>query len=60
MAAGANTLGRLNEVLFAELERHDREGLRTAMLYARVTRARVDAERKARIAAGRPRKGDMD
>lgn len=43
-----------------QMEWHDRETLRAAMLYARVTRARVDAERRARIAAGRPRKGDMD
>ena len=43
-----------------QLPWHDRETLRTAMLYAKVTRARVDAERKARIAAGRPHKGDMD
>lgn len=39
---------------------HDRETLRTAILCARVTRARTDAARRARIAAGRPRKGDMD
>ena len=39
---------------------HDREALRTAILYARVTRARTDAARRARIAAGRPRKGDID
>ena len=43
-----------------QLEWHDRETLRAAILYARVTRARVDAERRARIAAGRPRKGDME
>ena len=43
-----------------QLEWHDRETLRTAILYARVTRARTDAARRARIAAGRPRKGDMD
>lgn len=42
-----------------QMEWHDRETLRTAMLYARVTRARVDAARKGRIAAGRPRKGDI-
>jgi hypothetical protein len=42
-----------------QLEWHDRETLRTAILYARVTRARVDSERRARIAAGRPRKGDL-
>ena len=42
-----------------QLEWHDRETLRTAVLYARVTRARVDSERRARIAAGRPRKGDL-
>lgn len=42
-----------------QMEWHDRETLRTAMLYARVTRARVDASRKGRIAAGRPRKGDI-
>ena len=42
-----------------QLEWHDRETLRAAILYARVTRARVDAERRARIAAGRPRKGDL-
>lgn len=42
-----------------QLEWHDREELRTAILYARVTRARVDSERRARIAAGRPRKGDL-
>lgn len=38
---------------------HDRETLRTAILYARVTRARTDAARRARIADGRPRKGDI-
>lgn len=38
---------------------HDRETLRTAILYARVTRARVDSERRARIAAGKPRRGDI-
>lgn len=43
-----------------QMEWHDRETLRTAILYARVTRARTDAARRARIAAGRPRKGDMD
>ena len=43
-----------------QLEWHDRETLRTAILYARVTRARVDSERRARIAAGRPRKGDLE
>ncbi len=43
-----------------QMEWHDRETLRAAILYARVTRARVDAERRARIAAGRPRKGDVD
>lgn len=42
-----------------QLEWHDRETLRTAILYARVTRARIDSERRARIAAGRPRKGDL-
>lgn len=42
-----------------QMEWHDRETLRTAMLYARVTRARTDAARKGRIAAGRPRKGDI-
>lgn len=42
-----------------QLEWHDRETLRAAIAYARVTRARVDAERRARIAAGRPRKGDI-
>ena len=42
-----------------QLEWHDRETLRTAILYARVTRARVDSERRARIAAGRPRKSDL-
>ena len=42
-----------------QLEWHDRETLRTAILYARVTRARVDSERRARIAAGWPRKGDL-
>ena len=42
-----------------QMEWHDRETLRTAVLYARVTRARTDAERKARIAAGRPRKNDL-
>lgn len=42
-----------------QMEWHDRETLRTAILYARVTRARVDSERRARIAAGRPRKGDL-
>jgi hypothetical protein len=42
-----------------QLEWHDRETLRAAILYARLTRARVDAERRARIAAGRPRKGDL-
>ena len=42
-----------------QLEWHNRETLRTAIVYARVTRARVDAERRARIAAGRPRKGDI-
>jgi hypothetical protein len=41
------------------LEWHDRETLRTAILYARVTRARVNSERRARIAAGKPRKGDL-
>lgn len=43
-----------------QMEWHDRETLRTAILCARVTRARTDAARRARIAAGRPRKGDMD
>lgn len=43
-----------------QLEWHDRETLRTAILYARVTRARVDSERRARIAAGKPRKGDLE
>ena len=43
-----------------QLEWHDRESLRTAILYARLTRARVDAQRRARIAAGRPRKGDLE
>jgi hypothetical protein len=42
-----------------QLEWHDRETLRTAILYARVTRARTDAARRARIADGRPRKGDI-
>lgn len=42
-----------------QMEWHDRETLRTAMLYARVTRAMVDAARRGRIAAGRPRKGDI-
>lgn len=42
-----------------QMEWHDRETLRTAVLYARVTRARVDSERRARIAAGKPRKGDL-
>jgi len=42
-----------------QLEWHDRETLRTAILYAMVTRARVDSERRARIAAGKPRKGDF-
>ena len=42
-----------------QLEWHDRETLRTAILYAKVTRARVDSERRARIAAGRPRKSDL-
>jgi len=42
-----------------QLEWHDRETLRTAILYAMVTRARVDSERRARIAAGKPRKGDL-
>lgn len=43
-----------------QLEWHDRESLRTAILYAQLTRARVDAQRRARIAAGRPRKGDLE
>lgn len=43
-----------------QLEWHDRETLRTAMLYARVTRARVATERRARIASGRPRKDDVE
>jgi len=43
-----------------QLEWHDRETLRTAVLYARVTRARVDSERRARIAAGRLRKDDLE
>ena len=43
-----------------QMEWHDRETLRTAILYARVTRARVDSERRARIAAGRPRKDDLE
>jgi len=43
-----------------QLEWHDRETLRTAVLYARVTRARVDSERRARITAGRPRKDDLE
>lgn len=47
-------------VVPGQLQWHDRETLRTAILYARVTRARTDAARRARIAAGRPRKGDMD
>ena len=42
-----------------QLEWHDRETLRTAILYARVTRARTESERRARIAAGRPRRGDL-
>ena len=42
-----------------QMEWHDRETLRTAMLYARITRARVDAARRGRIAAGLPRKGDI-
>ncbi len=42
-----------------QLEWHDRETLRAAVLYARVTRARVDAARRGRIAAGKPRKGDI-
>lgn len=42
----------------SQMEWHDRETLQTAILYARVSRARVEAARKARIAAGRPRKGD--
>lgn len=42
-----------------QLPWHDRETLRAAVAYARVTRARVDAERRGRIAAGRPRKGDI-
>lgn len=46
-------------VVPGQLEWHDRETLRTAMLYARVTRARVATERRARIAAGRPRKDDL-
>ena len=41
------------------LEWHDRETLRTAVLYAWVTRARVESERRARIAAEKPRKGDL-
>ena len=39
---------------------HDRETLEVAIAYARVTRARVDAERRGRIASGRPRKGDLE
>ena len=42
-----------------QMEWHDRETLRTAILYARVTRARVGSERRARIAAEKPRKGDL-
>lgn len=43
-----------------QLAWHDRETLRTAILYARVTRARQRAARDARRAAGRPWKQDMD
>ena len=43
-----------------QMEWHDRETLRTAILYARVTRARVDSERRARIAAGKLRKDDLE
>ena len=42
-----------------QLEWHDRETLRTAILFAQVTRARVDARRKARIASGRPWASDL-
>ena len=43
-----------------QMEWHDRETLRTAILFAQVTRARVDIERRARIVAGRPRKDDIE
>lgn len=43
-----------------QLPWHDRETLEVAIAYARVTRARVDAERRGRIASGRPRKGDLE
>ena len=43
-----------------QLEWHDRETAEAAVAFARVTRARTDAERRLRIAQGRPRKGDLD
>jgi hypothetical protein len=45
--------------VLGQLGWHDRESLEVAITYARLTRARVDAERRMRIAAGRPRKGDL-
>ena len=42
-----------------QLEWHDRESAEAAVAYARLTSARVDAERRLRIAEGRPRKGDV-
>ena len=42
-----------------QLEWYDRESAETAITFARLTRARVDAERRLRIAQGRPRKGDL-
>lgn len=43
-----------------QLEWHDRETLEVAITSARITRARTAAERRARIAAGRPRADDIE
>ena len=42
-----------------QLEWYDRESAEAAVAYARLTRARVDTERRLRIAEGRPRRGDV-
>lgn len=49
----------LNGAVAGGLAWHDRETAEAAVTYARLTRARARAERRGRIAAGRPRKDDM-
>ncbi len=60
MANNANTLGRLNEILFAELERlnaldaTDKDALEAAITYARITKRRNDLARERRALEGHP------